>query len=48
MNLKKKGGHHQNKKAEYLVAYLWQRRAAELTEVCTAYCWEGQTTNLIH
>jgi len=31
MNLKQKGGHHQNKKADYLVAFLWQRRATELT-----------------
>ena len=41
-DLKQKGGHSQDKKDDYLAASSWRGRAAELTEVCTAYCWEGQ------
>jgi hypothetical protein len=37
MNLKKKGGHHQEKKDDYLAAFLWRGSAMELIAVCSTH-----------
>jgi hypothetical protein len=38
MNIKQKGGHGQDKKDDYLAAFLWQRRATELTAARSLQC----------